>query len=469
MTVVGRTADVCIVGAGVVGSAIARRLARTDLSVILLDAADDVGSGTSKANTAILHTGFDTVPGSLESRLVHEGYQLLSAYAEQAGIAVEPTGGLLVAWDDDQETALPGLQAKALANGYAAAELVDAAEVRRREPSLGLGARSGLWVPGESIIDPWSVTLAYASEAVAAGADLFLGDAVVGVEGLDDRHRLELGSGDSIDATWVINAAGLRADGLDAMFGHHRFTVTPRRGQLLVYDKLARPLLSSILLPVPTERTKGVLVSPTVWGNLLVGPTAEDLEDKTATCSTAEGIAVLRAAAEALVPALAREEITAIYAGLRAATEHRDYQIDLAASERYVCVGGIRSTGLTASLAIAEHVAGLLDAAGVPVDEREGCGPTPVMPPLGEQQRRPLFDANLIAKDPAYGRAVCHCERVSEGEIRDAMVSSLPPAELGGLRRRTRAMNGRCQGFYCAGSVERLFGEAATSEDGGDR
>ena len=469
MTVERRTTDVCVIGAGVVGSAIARRLARTDLSVILLDAADDVGAGTSKANTAILHTGFDTVPGSLESRLVHEGYQLLSAYAAEAGIAVEPTGGLLVAWDDDQEAALPGLLAKALANGYVGAELVDAAEVRRREPALGLGARGGLWIPGESIIDPWSVTLAYATEAVAAGADLFLGDPVIGVESLEGRHRLNLGSGDSINATWVINAAGLGADDLDAMFGHHRFTVTPRRGQLLVYDKLARPLLSSILLPVPTERTKGVLVSPTVWGNLLVGPTAEDLEDKTATCSTAEGIAALRAAAEALVPALAREEITAIYAGLRAATEHRDYQIDLATSERYVCVGGIRSTGLTASLAIAEHVAGLLKEAGVPVDERGGCGPTPVMPPLGERQHRPLFDADLISKDPAYGRAVCHCERVSEGEIRDAMAAPLPPADLGGLRRRTRAMNGRCQGFYCAGSVERLFGEAATTDDGGDR
>lgn len=458
--------DVCVIGAGVVGCAIARRLARTELSVLLLDAADDVGAGTSKANTAILHTGFDTVPQSLESTLVHEGYGLLSAYAEQAGIAVEPTGGLLVAWDDDQEGALPGLLEKALANGYRAAELVDAAEVRRREPSLGLGARSGLWIPGESIIDPWSVTLAYATEAVTAGADLSLGDGVIGVETFAGSHRLLLRSGHSVDATWVINAAGLGADDLDALFGHHRFTVTPRRGQLLVYDKLARPLLSSILLPVPTERTKGVLVSPTVWGNLLVGPTAEDLDDKTATCSTAEGIAALRAAAELLVPALATEEITAMYAGLRAATEHRDYQIDLSSSERYVCVGGIRSTGLTASLAIAEHVANLLARAGVPVDEREECGPIPVMPPLGEQQCRPLFDADKIATDPAYGRALCHCERVSEGEIRDAMDSILPPAGLGGLRRRTRAMNGRCQGFYCAGSVEGLFRAAADSGEG---
>lgn len=448
--------DVAVIGAGVVGCAIARELSAAGASVCLVEARCDLGDGTSKANTAILHTGFDASPGTLESRLVARGYELLSAYAARAGIAVEATGAILVAWTDEELDALPGLQDKAVRNGYVETALLPAAGVYAAVPDLGPGVRGGLSVPGESIIDPWSVTLAYANDAVAAGATLLCNRRVTGMRQFDDVTILETSGGD-VAASWVVNAAGLGADGLDRMFGHDRFTVTPRRGELIVFDKLARPMAPVIVLPVPSSRGKGVLVSPTIFGNVMVGPTAEDLDDPRDTSTSEAGLAYLREKLAAIMPALLTEEVTATYAGLRAATEHADYVIEADGAAGYVLVGGIRSTGLTASLAIAEHVAGLLDGLGArftgpPVDLPVGR-----VPNLGEAYPRPYADATRIAEDPAYGTVVCFCERVTLGEVRDALASAIPPGDLDGLRRRTRVAMGRCQGFFCGAEVTALF------------
>jgi glycerol-3-phosphate dehydrogenase len=448
-------ADVVIIGAGVVGTAIARTIAGYELTCVLVDAAGDVGTGTTKANTAILHTGFDTVPGSLESRLLRRGSGLLHDYARRAGIPVERTGALVVAWTDEQEAALPGIVGKAHRNGCLDVRLMATADLYRAEPELGPGARGAVQVPGESIICPWTTPLAYATEALREGVRLRLGTRVTGVRS-DVRGHQVATTGGALRCHWLINAAGLESDRIDAMLGGGAFTIAPRRGELIVFDKLARPLLGSILLPVPTARTKGVLVAPTVYGNVLLGPTAEDVADRTDTATTAAGLAGLLAAGGQILPGLAAEEITASYAGLRAATEHRDYQIRVDEQRRYACVAGIRSTGLSASLGIAEYVVGLLGEAGLPLRERETAGP-PAMPYIGQAGLRPYQDTARIAADPDYGAIVCHCERVTRGEIRDALASPLPPGDLDGLRRRTRVLNGRCQGFYCAAIVSRLF------------
>jgi glycerol-3-phosphate dehydrogenase len=246
------------------------------------------------------------------------------------------------------------------------------------------------------------------------------------------------------------------------MFGGGGFTIRPRKGELIVFDKLARPLLSSIILPVPTARTKGVLVAPTVFGNVLLGPTAEDVHDRSDTATSAPGLAALLAAGRRILPGLEDEEVTATYAGLRAATEHPDYQVG--ADGRYVRVAGIRSTGLTASLGLAEHVAGLLGETGLALKPRAGAEQAALrLPYLGETGRRPYQDAERIAADPAYGEIACHCERATRGEIRDALTSDIPPAGLDGLRRRTRAMNGRCQAFYCGEGVSAMFREATAA------
>ena len=448
--------DVAVIGAGVVGCAIARQLARYQLRAVVLEKANDVGTGTSKANTAILHTGFDTTPGSLESALVSRGHDLLADYAARSGIALEKTGAILIAWDQEQLDRLDSVIEKALANGYVRARKMDIAELYRREPHLGPGATGALHVPDEWIICPWSTSIAFATEAVEAGVELRLRTEVLNATRDENRWTLTT-TGESIEADWVVNAGGLYSDILDRLFGHDSFTVTPRRGQLIVFDKLSRPLLSSILLPVPTERTKGVLVAPTVYGNVLLGPTAEDLTDRRDTASTAEGIAGLLGAGRKILPPLLDEEVTATYSGLRAATENRDYQISTDAERHYVCVGGIRSTGLSASLAIGEYVVAQLAGAGVRLVQREHEPVIAQMPRLAEREIRPYQDGELIERDPAYGTLVCFCERVSEGEIRDALASSIAPSDLGGLSRRTRAMNGRCQGFYCAAHVATLM------------
>ncbi|MEU7296336.1 FAD-dependent oxidoreductase [Streptomyces exfoliatus] len=456
------TYDVVVVGAGVVGSAIARTLARHPLRVALVEAANDVGDGTSKANTAILHTGFDATPGTLEARLVREGHRLLSAYAGEAGIPLEPLGALLVAWDEEQRAALPRLVEKAERNGHRTTRLLSAAELRVREPHLGPGAQAALEVPGEAVICPWTTTLAYATQAVRSGVELHLNCRVEKVRPGDPYHRLVTRRGE-LRTRHLVNACGLHADAFDALLGREDFTVTPRRGQLLVFDKFARDLVRHILLPVPGPLGKGVLITPTVYGNVLLGPTAEDLEDKTATGTTAEGLAGLREQGGRILPALLDEEVTAVYAGLRAATGQEDYRISAHPALRYVTVGGIRSTGLTASLAIAEHVRGLLAACGLdPGAERPLARIR--MPNLGEASDRPYRDARLIAREPDFGSIVCHCERVTRGEIRSALTSTIPPGGLDGLRRRTRARGGRCQGQDCGAEVRAMveeYGEGA--------
>ncbi len=444
--------DFVVLGAGIVGSAIARMLTGFRHLVALVEARDDVGDGTSKANTAILHTGFDAKPGTLESRLVARGYTLLGEYAAQTGIPVERTGALLVAWNDEELAALPSLQTKAADNGYHRCEIVDATEVYRQVPALGPGALGGLTVPDEAIICTWTTNLALATDAVGRGAVLHTGTRAQTVTVDADRTILHTSQGD-VSTRWVVNAAGLGADHLDQAFGYDRFHVTPRRGELLVYDKLARPLIDKIVLPVPTSRGKGVLVSPTIYGNVMLGPTAEDLDDRSATATSEAGFDFLLGKGAELMPRLLNEEITATYAGLRAATDYGDYLMEVDTAQRYVLVGGIRSTGLTSGMAVAEYLHDLLLGANALPDARADLPEPPRMPNIGEAFTRPYQDADLIASDPAYGRVVCFCERVTAGEIRDAYDSLIPPAGLEGLRRRTRAMNGRCQGFFCGAEI----------------
>ncbi|MFE5852944.1 NAD(P)/FAD-dependent oxidoreductase [Streptomyces sp. NPDC056500] len=457
--------DIIVIGGGIVGSAIARALAGHAVSVALVEARSDIGDGTSKANTAILHTGFDATPGTLESRLVARGYDLLSDYARETGIPVEHTGAILVAWNEEELAALPGLRDKAEANGYHHSRLIGPDEVYAEVPALGEGVLGGLTVPDESIICTWTTNLALATDAHRRGTDILLDHAVTAVTVADDITTLHTRGGD-VHGRWIINAAGLGADRLDALFGYDRFTVTPRRGELFVFDKLARPLVDRIVLPVPTKRGKGVLVSPTVYGNVMLGPTSEDLTDRTATGTSEEGFAFLLGKGERLMPRLLEEEVTATYAGLRAAIDRSDYLIEADADQRYLLVGGIRSTGLTAGMAIAEHVGEMLTACGVVLKERDALPPPPAMPYIGEAGVRPYQDAARIAEDPAYGEIVCFCERVSAGEIRDACHAPLPARTLDGLRRRTRAMNGRCQGFFCGSAVQQLLNDHTDHDTG---
>jgi glycerol-3-phosphate dehydrogenase len=451
--------DVAVVGAGAVGCAVARELSSRGARCVVIEAGPDVGAGTSKANTAILHTGFDAKPESIESRLVARGYELLSEYAGRVGIPNANLGALMVAWTPEQREALAGVRANALENGHGDTRPVELDELYAREPNIGSGAQGALEIPGEGIVCPFTATLAYATEALGAGCELILNAAVTDVRPSGGGHEIDTARG-PVRAAHLVNAAGLRSDEVNAMLGHSDFRVTPRRGELIVFDKLARGLVNHVLLPVPTEKTKGVLVSPTVYGNLLLGPTADDVEDKTDRSTTATGLESLMEAGARILPRLEDHEVTATYVGLRAATEHSDYQLTAHAEQRYVCAGGIRSTGITGSLAIAEWVREALADGGLDLDP-EPAETTIRMPNIGEFGSRPYQEGERIARDPDCGRIVCFCERVTRAEIDAALGSPIPPVDADGLRRRTRALMGRCQGFFCGAEV-------ASALEGGD-
>ena len=317
-----------------------------------------------------------------------------------------------------------------------------------REPHLGKGVVSGMVVPDEHIIDPWNTPIAFACQAVANGAVIQRNFRVAEVAIGSETTELRSSEGSAVTARFVVNAAGLYSDEIHRHFGLDSFTIRPRRGELIVFDKFARPLVNCTILPVPTSHTKGVLVAPTVFGNVMVGPTADDIDDKQATGSTRAGIDALIEKSRRIVPALVHEEVTAVYAGLRAATQHSDYQLVSDGGARYVCLGGIRSTGLTSSMALAEEAITLLQSCGFVAHERSDVVEIRLTP-MGEIDTRPYRDG---------GRIVCHCERVTSGEIAAAVSSSVPAVNFDGLRRRTRASAGRCQGFYCTAEICTLTG-----------
>jgi glycerol-3-phosphate dehydrogenase len=444
-TVVAGLYDVAVVGGGVVGCAVARRFALEGARTILLERSVDILAGPSKANSALLHTGFDATPGSLELACVRAGYSEYLEIRERMNLPLLETGAVLVAWNEEEAAKLDAILAQAHANGVTDVRRMGRDELLKREPHLSAEARDAILVPGEHVIDPWSAPLAYLRQAVENGAQALFAAPVERGE-FDGNVWTLITPRGLVAASLVINCAGLWGDRLDqAMLGRSDFTIRPRKGQFAVFDKAAAPYLRSILLPVPTERTKGVVLARTIFGNLLVGPTAEEQTDREHPSTDGATLSRLVGHAARLVPALAGMAVTAAYAGLRPASEHKDYQIRAHADRHWITAGGIRSTGLTGALGIARHVWSLYNGLG----RRHEALAAPIWP------RMPNI-ADHLARDfqePGYGEIVCHCEMVTRREIEAALTGPLPAGNLGGLKRRTRAMMGRCQGFYCSAHV----------------
>ncbi|MFC7704659.1 NAD(P)/FAD-dependent oxidoreductase [Plastorhodobacter daqingensis] len=440
-------ADVAVIGAGIVGCAVARRFALEGAKVVLIERGADILSGASKANSALLHTGFDAPPGSLELACMVEGRAEFLSIRDRLNLPLLETGAMVIAWDDPQEARLEAIAAKAAGNGIADTRRLSADEVARREPHLA-PARAALLVPGEHVIDPWSPALAYVLQALAHGAEV-LRSADLLRGGFDGDGWELVTSRRVVHARTVINCAGLHGDHVEAqLLGHASFEIRPRKGQFIVFDKAAAGLLRTIILPVPTERTKGVVLCRTAFGNLLLGPTAEEQEDRDRPFTDTAVLQALLAEGTRMLPALARMPITATYAGLRPATEDPGYRITHDPARNWITLGGIRSTGLTAALGLAAHAWRLYQREGgshVPPDILSW----PQVPMLAEEGPRDW-------ESPGYGEIVCHCEMVTRREIEAALASALPPGDLGGLRRRTRAAMGRCQGFNCLARLARL-------------
>lgn len=469
-SVPGAPLDVAVIGGGVVGCAIARSLALAGWHAGLLERAPDILDGASKGNSAILHTGFDAPPGSLEARCMAEGYREFRAVHARLGLPLVETGALVIAWNEEEEARLEELMAKARQNGVEDVEALSARQILTLEPELAASVKAGFRVPGEHVIDPWSTPYAYLLQAVENGALFLPGCSVEGGAFDGACWTLRTGRG-RIRARLVVNAAGLHGDRIDRLLtGGSSFTIRPRKGQFVVYDKPAARLCRHILLPVPTETTKGIVVCRTAYGNLLVGPTAEEQEDREHAGVDQATLERLRAAGEAILPALAGHEITAIYAGLRPATESKDYRIAARKELNYVTVGGIRSTGLSAALGIARHVLDLCDGLGNATSAPPQEPAWPTVRNISEYGPRDW-------QRTENGGIVCHCELVTRREIEEALGGRLPARSLAGLKRRTRVTMGRCQGFYCtaalaaitAGRFERPIarqpeGEAAAGE-----
>ena len=440
--------DVAVIGAGVVGCATARRLVLDGARVVVLEKADEVLDGASKANSAILHTGFDAPPDSLEQKCIAAGYREYLDIHEALGLPVLEAGAMVLAWNDAELAALDGLIEKAHRNGVMDVAPLSREAILAREPNLSTDVKGGFLVPGEYLIDPWSSAHAYILQALANGGELRRNTEVLSGGFKGGFWALETNHG-SVNARHVISCAGLYGDTVDArLLGQSDFTIKPRKGQFVVFDKPAAALSKTIILPVPSKTTKGVVICRTIFGNLLVGPTAEEQESRSIAATDAETLADLRRKGIEMLPALADCEVAATYAGLRPATEYSDFQIRHHAAQNYVSVGGIRSTGLSAALGIARHVAALLP------DDAHSAAPienpvVPVVPRLSAYAPRDWETAG-------HGGIICHCELVTRREIEAALSGPMPPTTLQGLKRRTRVGMGRCQGFNCTAALASL-------------
>jgi glycerol-3-phosphate dehydrogenase len=439
--------DIAVIGGGVVGCAVLRAFTLAGASSVLFERGADILSGASKGNSAILHTGFDAPPDSLEHQCIRDGYKEYLQIHEKLNLPLIKSSGLMVAWTNEQVEALPGIVQKAHANGVTDLTQISLDELRRIEPNLSSAAKGAVHIPGESLIDPWSTPLAYVHQALANGAKVYTLCDVQGGEFNNDHWQLKTSKGIFKSRT-VINCAGNFGDRVETINRSSPFTIIPRKGQFLVYDKPAADLFNSIILPVPSKRTKGVLVFPSVFGNVLVGPTAEDQEDREQADVTEKVLLDLKTRGESILPYLAAQNIIATFAALRPATQFNEYQIEAMPNRRWITVGGIRSTGLTSSLGIAKYALRLYEEEFDKLSPLKKISWTPV-PNLAEHLPRPF-------QQPHAGEVVCFCEMVTKKEIEDTFSSLLPPGDIGGLKRRTRSSMGRCQGFYCGHKVARL-------------
>ena len=444
--------DVLIIGCGITGAAAAFHLSRYRLKVAVLEQENDVAAGATKANSAILHAGYDPEPGTLMARLNVRGAALAKELCRKLDVPYWQCGSFVLAFSPEEETMLQALCQRGLANGVPQLRVITGDQARTIDPNLSPQVVSALYTPTAAICSPWEYCLALAETAVRNGADLRLETAVTGLERLAEGWLIHTNQGD-LKSRYVINAAGLYAQAVHEMAAPRTFTIRPSKGQYFLLDKSERRRANHVIFQCPGPNGKGVLVAPTVHGNLIVGPSAEPVEGNDVSTTT-EGLAYVRSTALKSVPSICFRESIRNFAGVRAATDRADFIIELSAPH-FLDLAGICSPGLTAAPAIAEYAAQLLEKDGLVLEEKDVfcC-----------QRRRirfhdllPAEKAQLVAQNPAYGRVICRCETITEGEILDALRSPIPPRSVDGVKRRAGAGMGRCQGGFCGPRVVEIL------------
>lgn len=447
------TSDIVIIGAGVIGVALARELARYDLKVVVVDKRDDVGGDASKSNSSIICSGFDCPPGTLESSLCLGQRSMIEQVVKELDIPFKPCGAVMAALTREQLSSLPAVIEESFQNGVYDVEPLDAKRVLELEPEINPEVLGGLYIPRDAVIDPFLFVVAQAENAAENGAEFLLNCQVQDIVRENGRVVAVETSLGRIRTNWVVNAAGLFSDDIAEMVGERDFTVKPRKGQFFILDKATPCKISHIVYPVPTKETRGKLILPTVHGNILLGPTSEDLTDKEDHRVTAEGLQAVAAECRQMVPGIRIQDAITQYAGLRPNRNPLGYHIAASkATFGYLGISGIRSTGVSTCLAVAKYAARQLANAGVKLRPKAGH--------VRERQGIVSFRdagmgerARLVSTDASYGKVVCRCETVTEAEILQAIRRPVGARSVDAIKRRVRAGMGRCQGGFCGPQI----------------
>ncbi|MBR5426474.1 MAG: NAD(P)/FAD-dependent oxidoreductase [Clostridiales bacterium] len=464
--------DIVIIGAGIVGTSIAYNLIPYNVSVALLDKNNDVAMGATRANSAIIHAGYDPKPGTLMAKLNVEGNRLCEDLCKRLSVPFRRCGSLVLAFSDSEKALLSELLDRGIKNGVPGIRILDQDELRKMEPGVSEDAVAALYAPSAGIVNPWELCLAQAEVFVRNGGDVFLDAEVTAIRENTDsssasRYTVE-STLDTFEADTIILACGIQADTVHGLVAVPDFKIVPTRGEYFLLDKSEGTRVSHVVFQCPNEKGKGVLVAPTVHGNLICGPTSEVLEnDIEDTATTSSKLAEIKEKATHSVSNISWRDNVRNFSGIRANSTSDDFIIrEIPGKKGIFEAAGIKSPGLASSPAIGPYVVGLMKESGVELIGKENTeGPN------GKRQQgydlsrtkvhfRDLKNeerAALVKKDPSYGRIVCRCEGVTEGEIRDALESPIPPYTLDSVKRRAGTGMGRCQGGFCGPRVVEML------------
>ena len=448
--------DVVVIGAGVVGSLITRELSKYNIRVALLERCNDCAMGATKANSAIVHAGFDAMPGTLKAKLNVRGVELMKRVCRELNVPLKNNEALVVAFSEEEMPHLEMLKDRGEQNGVPGLHIVRRDELVELEPNIGDTAVGALVAPTSSIVCPYELTIAGVENAVTNGAEFLRNCEVTDIDYIDDEFKLTTSLGE-ISAEYVINAAGVHSGKIASLIGDASIEIVVRHGDYYLLDKSQGSLVSRTIFQCPTKMGKGVLVSPTVDGNLIVGPSAEDIDDGDDVATTSFGLDKIYTNAIKSVPAVSLRNAITSFSGNRAHPTSDDFIIGSSdVNKKFINAAGIESPGLSSAPAIAEMVEGIINGLSGGFEKKaefNPCRPEPVrFRHLSTEER-----AKLIEKNKAYGRIVCRCETITEGEILDAIHAPAGARDVDGVKRRTRAGMGRCQGGFCGSKVVEIL------------
>ncbi|MEW9094850.1 MAG: NAD(P)/FAD-dependent oxidoreductase [Clostridiaceae bacterium] len=448
--------DIVIIGAGVIGSFIARELSRYNLKIVMLEKDNDVSNGTTKANSAIVHAGYDAEVGSNKGEFNALGNPMFNKVCEELYVPFKRIGSLVVAFDKEDMDMLQKLYNNGIELGIPDIEIIDGEKTRELEPNLSDEIIGALYAPTAGIVSPYELAIALAENAVENGVDLRLNNEVLDIKKNENGYKIITNAGE-VEAKYVINCAGVYADKINNMVASPSFSIKPRRGQYYLLDKGAGNTISRVIFQCPTPMGKGVLITPTVHGNILVGPDSEDIEDKELTETTADRMAYVKESANRACKNIPFNKVITSFAGLRAEATGGDFIIkESEEAKGFINVAGMKSPGLSAAPAVAKYIVEVIREIAGNLDEKEDFNP----------RRREIirFDelsdeekAEVIKRYPRYGRVICRCENITEGEIVDVINRKVGATTVDGVKRRARPGMGRCQGGFCGPRVMEIL------------